>query len=186
MASKAKLTGWKQKRPYVIQAPGKFDFHELGSTVASDPKLLVGRTIGVSLADLTGDRAKQHLMILFEVFEVAGDKAKTSFKRFFLQSGYLKSKIRKGGGKIDYLIDLPLSDGTVRIKATVLTARSVTAPKRKDIVEDMNKVFHKYNESKLEDFVQQVLFGKIGTEIYRKVKKITPINRVEIVEIKKV
>ncbi|MFH1126257.1 MAG: 30S ribosomal protein S3ae, partial [Candidatus Altiarchaeota archaeon] len=124
--AKAKLTGWKQKRPYVIQAPEKFEYHELGTTIASDPKLLVGRTVNVSLSDLTNDRSKQHLMVLFEVYEVAGEKAKTRFKKFYISSGYLKSKIRKGVGKIDYQTDLSLQGEKARIKVTVLVPQRVT------------------------------------------------------------
>lgn len=184
--AKAKLTGWKQKRHYIIQAPEKFEYQTLGTTIALDPKLLVGRTISVSLSDLTSDRSKQHLMILFEIYEVAGDKAKTHFKNFSLQSGYLKSKIRKGMGKIDYQSDLSFSDEKVRVKVTILTPQRVTSPKRSDIVSGMSKILGKYNNTKLDEFVQQVLFGKIGTEIYRRIKKICPINRVEIIEIKKV
>jgi len=184
--AKKSLTGWKQKRTYVIQAPEKFDYQEVGSTIASDPKLLVGRTINVSLSDLTGDRSKQHLVVAFEINEVAGDRAKTAFKRFGVNSGYIKSKIRKGMNKIDYLGDFTLSDASLRVKVTVITSKSLTSPKRKDIVSCITKVLSKYKKVRLDEFVQQVLFGKVGTDIYRKVKKITPINRVEVFEIKKI
>ncbi|MBM3309647.1 MAG: hypothetical protein FJY77_05265 [Candidatus Altiarchaeales archaeon] len=184
--AKVKLTGWKQKRPFVIQAPEKFDFKELGTTVAADPKLLVGRTLGVSLAELTSDRAKQHLMLVFEIHEVTGDKAQTRFKKFMIHSGYLKSKIRKGMDKIDHQSDLSLPDSKIRMKLTVLTPQKISLPKRRDITSNIARVLSKYRESKLEEFVQHVLFGKLGTDIYRRIKKICPISRVEVVEIKKV
>ncbi|MDD5111844.1 MAG: hypothetical protein PHG85_04820 [Candidatus Altiarchaeota archaeon] len=184
--AKVKLTGWKQKRPYIIQAPEKFDYHELGTTISSDPKLLIGRTISMSLADLTSDRAKQHLLVVFEVIEVAGDKAKTKFKRFGIQAGYLKSKIRKGMSKIDYQSDLIIADATLRIKIIVLTSQHLTTPKRKDIASSIGRVLAKYKEATLDEFVQQVLFGKIGHDIYKKVKKICPVGRVEVFEIKKI
>ena len=170
----------------MIQAPEKFDFKELGTTVAADPKFLVGRTIGISLADLTGDRAKQHLMLSFEIVEVAGDKASTKFKKFTLHSGYLKSKLRKGMDKIDYQTALSLPDSKVRIKLAILTPQKVAAPKRKDITSSIARVLSKYREARVDELVQQVLFGKIGTDIYRKIKKICPISRVEVIEIKKV
>ena len=184
--AKAKVTGWKQKRPYIIQAPEKFDYQELGTTMASDSKFLPGRTLEVSLGELMSDRAKQHLLISFEVFEVAGDKAKTRFKKFAINQGYLKSKIRKGMDKIDYQTDLALTDAKVRVKVAALSTQHVTSPKKKDIISEIAKVLSRYKNVNLDEFAQQVLFGKIGTDIYSKIKKITPISRVEVLEIRKV
>lgn len=184
--AKAKLTGWKQKRPYVIQAPDKFDYQELGVTFASDPKLLVGRTINVSLADLVNDRAKQHLLVVFEICEVAGDKAKTRFKKFMINPGFLKSKVRKGMSKIDYQAKLEVADGRLVVKLMILAVQKISSPKKRDIVAGTGKVLAKYRDVKMDEFIQQVLFGKIGTEVYRRVKKVCPINRVEVFEIRKV
>jgi small subunit ribosomal protein S3Ae len=184
--AKSNITSWKQKRPYVIVAPEKFDYQELGVTVASDPKMLVGRTITVSLADLAVDRAKQHLLVVFEICEVAGDKAKTSFKKFALNPGYLKSKVRKGMSKIDYQTELELSDGRLSVKLIILAVQNISSPKNRDIVSSIGRVLAKYKEVKMDEFVQQVLFGKVGTDVYRKIKKICPISRVEVFEVRKV
>jgi len=36
------------------------------------------------LGELTNDRSKNYLNIIFEIFEVKGDKANTRFKKFFI------------------------------------------------------------------------------------------------------
>ena len=56
--TKAKKGGWKQKKLYKITAPTSFDQQEIGGTMASNESSLIGRTIEMSLKDLTGDKGQ--------------------------------------------------------------------------------------------------------------------------------
>ncbi len=180
-----KISSWKQKLVYTIVAPENFDFKELGDTIAKDPKSLIGRTIDVSLRDMTGDKTKQHLKIIFEINEVKGNKAHTRFRVFNVNPGYLRSRVRKGSSKIDCIhrIDIEPNLG-VQVKVMAVTHQNIKTSRGRDITAKISEILDNYKNTKLDDFIQSTLFGKLGTEIYREVKKIAPVRRVEIEQVR--
>lgn len=178
-----KVSSWSQKAMYNILAPVEFESQEIGTTMAGDPKTLIGRTVGVSLRDLTGDKSKQHLKIIFEIDDVKNNEAHTRFKIFGTDPSYLRSKIRKGMGKIDYISRLDLDNSTVKIKIIAMTNKSVLTSQKKDIIAKISKILESYKGSKINDFAQATLFGKLGTEIYHGIKPICPIRRVEVEQV---
>jgi len=182
---KKSVSTWKKKSVYSIVAPENFDSQEMGTTVASDPALLVGRTMKSSLADLIDDRRKQHLNLIFEIVRVEKDKAYTRFKKFFIPTGYLRYKVRKGNTKIDLITDMNFGGEDVRIKVMVLSRFRVTDSKRKELVQIAEKILEKNSKNKPEKLLQLTLFGKLGTEIYKSCRKIVPISRVEVYHIKR-
>jgi small subunit ribosomal protein S3Ae len=180
-----KISAWKQKSGYVIVAPETFEFRELGDTLAKDPGHLQGRTIEVSMKDLTEDKTKQHLKVTFEITGVAGNKANTKFKKFDVNPGYLRSKVRKGATKIDYIKRMLIdSDKKAQIKIVTITNSAVQESRAKEIRAKITELLDKYKETKVDEFVQSTLFGKLGTEVYREIKKIAPIRRVEIEQLR--
>ena len=180
-----KISSWKQKSKYHVVAPDNFENHTLGETISKDSKQLVGRTVDVSLRDLIGDKSKQHLKLVFEIISVDGFKAKTQFKAFTANPGYLRSKVRKGSSKIDCIKSINIADGKkAQIKVMAVTHSNVQTSRGKDMMLKINEILEKYENSKVEDFVQASLFGKLGTEIYREIKRIAPVRRVEIEQVK--
>lgn len=179
-----KVSSWSQKSIYKILAPEDFEYQEIGTTMVVDPKNLIGRTIDVSLRDLTGDKSKQHLKVVFEINDMKNKEAHTGFKVFKTDSGYLKSKIRKGMSKINYINSLNLDSSKVKIKIIAMTNQNIQTSQKKDIIAKISKILESYKGSKLNDFAQATLFGKLGTEIYHGVKQICPIRRIEIEEVR--
>jgi len=179
MAQKS-VSQWKQKTAYTILAPENFENHVIGQTIVNDPKNLIGRTIEVSLADLTKDKSKQHSKLIFEINDVRGDRAYTKFKKLDTSMGYIRSKIHKGVSKIDYISDLNISGTKVRLKTMILTNHQITKSQGKDIIVVLKKVLNEHRSTKFDQFIQLILFGKLGTEIYHKIKSICPISRVEL------
>jgi len=180
MAKKKKAGSWKNKSIYEIIAPENFDSIGLGNTVANSPDLLPGRSVDVSLKDLTGDRGKQHLKVIFEIDKVEGNKAHTKFKLFEINQGYLKSKIRKGSSKIDYIDRIDLTNQKIKIKIMTVTHKHIQGSQKKDIIAKISAIIKAHEKDNLNEFAQSALFGKLGTEIYHKIKNICPIRRVEV------
>jgi len=174
------VSAWKNKKVYSIIAPETFGSQELGTTLANEPQKLKGRTIRVSLKDLTGDRSKQYIILTFKLENVSNETVNTKFKKFNLSKGYLRSKVRKGISKIDYTKRIRLEDTEAQIKIIVLTPQSVTNIQKKEITTFMSKFLDDYKDKKSDQFVQEVLFGKIGTNIYHRLKSICPIKRIEV------
>ncbi|MEA3255144.1 MAG: hypothetical protein U9Q22_04865 [Candidatus Altiarchaeota archaeon] len=177
-------SSWKKKSRYRIIAPENFDFRELGTTLSSEPKKLIGRRIDVSLKDLTDDRSKQHLKVIFEINKVEGDKALTQFKVFQANQGYIHSKVRKGMSKIDYIKSMKLDDSKVKIKVMAVTHRNIKTSQKREIISKITETVEGYKKVKLNDFLQATLFGKLGTGIYHNAKTVCPIRRVEIEEVR--
>lgn len=181
---KAKKSGKKQKALYKITAPESFNQQEIGTTMASGEGSLVGRTVEVSLKDLTGDRSRQHMKLVFVISSVFEKKAKTKFKRFYTNQQYIRSKIRKGTSKINSTANLKLADENVWVKLVTATQQKVNTSKSTDINKKIIETLAKHVNLKINDFVQMAIFGKLGTEVYHEVKRIAPIKRVEVEEIK--
>jgi small subunit ribosomal protein S3Ae len=180
-----KISSWKQKKIYTLTAPENFDFRELGNTLSNNPKNLIGRTIDVSLRDLTGDKTKQHLKIVFEICDVKDNKAHTRFKVFDVNPGYLRSKVRKGSSKIDYIHRFDIEPNLrVQVKVDTVTHQNIKTSRGKEMTAKITEILDRYKNTKLDDFIQATLFGKLGTEIYREIKKIAPVRRVEIEQVK--
>lgn len=181
-----KISSWKQKKTFRLLAPESFNSQLLGTTLALDPKNIIGRIIQVSMKELTDDRSKQHHNISFEVFDVEGDAAKTRFKKFIIAGSYLKSKVRKGMTKIDYVGDASFKEDTARIKVMIAAGSGVSSQQRKAVRAVVAKTIKNHEESTIEDFVQMTVFGKLGTEIFHGIKNICHVHRVEVQEIKRV
>ena len=185
MAKTAKtVSAWKQKKAYVIVAPDNFESQEIGHTLASDPSRISGRTAKVSLGDLTGDRSKQYLTVVFELTDVNGDRVNTKFKKFYMAEGYLKSRIRKGSSKLDYMTESAFGGVKVKLKMMVLSRNRITTPQRKQIIGTINDILGRHRSVSFEQFLQAVIFGKFGTEIYKSIRTICAISRVEVYELK--
>lgn len=184
MVREKKVKSWKSKKIYPILAPENFEYKEMGVTVASDESRLIGRTIDVSLSNLTKDRSKQHLKIKFEIYKVTGGKANTRFKTFMIPTGYLRSKIRKGFSKVDFIGETKVLDKTLRVKVIILVNRKVSDAQRRDMMSTIQKIIDSHESTTVDQFVQLALFGKLGTEIYRGIKKICPVGWVEVHAIK--
>jgi len=178
--AKKTVTPWKSKKVYLIIAPEIFDHQEIGETLTSDPEKLKGRTVCVSLGELVDDRSKNYLNMVFDIHEVNGDKAHTRFKKFFIPSGYLRSKVRKRTTKVDYLSDITVGGNKMRVKIMVLSHHNISVVQKTDIKAKIAEVVGEYTSGKPEKLIQQTLFGKLGTEIYKKIKTICPIMRVEV------
>lgn len=180
MAKRKKVTSWKSKKVYSIISPELFESKEIGTTIADDPKKLLGRTVNVTVGELTKDRSKNYLNLVFEIHDVKSDKAHTRFKKFFIPVGYLRSKVRKKTKKIDYFSDIKLGKENVRVKIMALSRHKVSDIQKTQIKDAIDQVVKSHNKDSVEKMAQKILYGKTGTEIYKSIKQICPIMRVEV------
>ncbi len=180
MAKKKKVTNWKAKKVFGVLAPESFEQKEIGTTVAEDPKNLLGRSVNVTLGELTKERSKNYLNLVFTIHDVKSDKAHTKFKRFYIPIGYLRSKVRKRTKKIEYMNDLALPKTKVRIKIMVLSRYKMSDVQKKQIKTAIDGILLEHNKNTIDQIVQATLYGKLGTEIYKTIKLICPIMRVEV------
>ncbi|MCJ2513318.1 MAG: 30S ribosomal protein S3ae [Candidatus Thermoplasmatota archaeon] len=173
---------WKAKTWYNILAPSSFDKITIADTLSDNPNKLINRVTEVSLQDLTNDFRKSHIKLFFKINKIEDTNALTQFIGHELTSDYLRRMIRRKRSKIDGVYDVTTIDGAViRVKPFATTDKRIQNSQRKVVRETMKQTI--YNQSKtstLSEFIQFIIDGKLGSEVYKKCKKLYPVKRVEV------
>ena len=175
---------WKEKRWYKIMTPKEFGDVEIGTTPARDPYMLIKRRVESSLRELSGDFSKQYIKLYFQINDVAGETANTDFVGHQVTSDYVRSMIRRGTSRIDTISQINTKDGRkMKIHVLAITIKRAKSSQQKFIRETMdNLVLEAAAERKFRDLVEDIITGKLASQIYHEAKKIYPLKRVEIVK----
>ena len=184
MSSKTKhiRDKWRGKGWYMVVAPSFFGNYELGSIPAQEPEQLIGRVVETTLYDITSDFSHHYLKMFFQINEVDGKTAKTLFKGHEYSRDYLRSLVRRRTTKVDALINLTTKDGfKLRIAVSALTLSRIKTSQEKIIRKIMDKTIHeKAIALSLDQFVQEMVLGKIASDIYNQAKEVAPLRHVGI------
>ncbi len=172
----------KQKIWYSLIAPSMFGKKKIGETPADDPEKVLGRTVEVSLQELTGDFAKAHLKVILKVVDIKGLEAHTVFIGHSTTTDYVKRMARRHKSKIDGVFDVTTKDGKrIRVKPSAYTAKRIQTSQKRAIRAVMKQVIETMAQNNtLEDFVKFMLDGEIGKQTYKLAKPIYPVKRVEV------
>jgi small subunit ribosomal protein S3Ae len=178
--------GRAPKSEYVIRAPSYFGNREIGTTISDDPSKLIGRTVKVSLYNLTDDFSKQYMIIRFKIVRVDGNQAYTVFYGHEYGREFLRSLVRRGTSRIDGFYNLRTLDNVVmRVQATVFTLKRETTGKKRLIRHIMKDVLESSaSKLTLDQLAQELVLGKTASDIYNAVKKILLPRHVGIVKSK--
>jgi small subunit ribosomal protein S3Ae len=173
---------WRGKSWYMIVAPPYFGNVELGSVPAEDESRIIGRVAEATLYDITGDFSHQNLKMYFQVNAVEGKTARTVFKGHEYSRDYLRSLVRRRTTKVDGLFNLTTKDGfKLRIAVSALTLSRIKTSQEKIIRKIMDKIIKEKSAAlTLDQFVQEMVLGKIASDIYNESKQVAPLRHVGI------
>ena len=184
MSTKAKhiRDKWRGKSWYMMIAPSFFGNIELGSVPAEEEEKLIGRVVEATLYDITGDFSHMYMKLFFQVEEMDGKTAKTQFKGHEYSRDYLRSLVRRRTTKVDGLFNLTTKDGyKLRIAVSALTLSRIKTSQEKIIRTLMNRIVkEKAAALSLDQFVQEMVLGKIASDIYNEAKKVAPLRHIGI------
>ena len=184
MSSKTKHVRdkWRGKSWYMVVAPPYFGNVELGTVPAEEQDQLLGRVVEATLYDITGDFSHQYLKMLFQVNEIDGKTARTLFRGHEYSRDYLRSLVRRRTTKVDGLFNLTTKDGyKMRVAVSALTLSRIKTSQEKIVRKIMEKTIkEKAATLNLDGFVQEVVLGKIASDIYNESKKVAPLRHVGI------
>ncbi len=184
MSSKTKHVRdkWRGKSWFMVVAPSFFGNVELGAIPAQEPEQLIGRVVEATLYDITADFSHHYLKMSFQINEIDQKTAKTLFKGHEYSRDYLRSLVRRRTTKVDSLINLTTKDGyKLRIAVSALTLSRIKTSQEKIIRKIMDKTIHeKANALSLDQFVQEMVLGKIASDIYNQSKEVAPLRHVGI------
>ena len=123
---------WREKKWVTVSAPDSFNNVPIAYVPITDEKNAEGRVLEVTLYDiLKGDPSQHQYKMYFQINKVEGDKATTIFKRYEYSKEFLRSLIRRGSSRINFIIDIKTKDGYVfRIKVLALTHRQLNTSRK--------------------------------------------------------
>jgi len=173
---------WRSKSWYIAVAPPYFGNVELGAVPADTTEKLIGRIIDSTLYDITNDFAHQYLKMYFQITEMDGKTARTVFKGHEYSRDYLRSLVRRRTTKIDGIFDVVLKDGyKLQLAVCALTLSRIKTSQEKIIRAIMERIIReKAAALSLDQFAQEIVLGKIASDIYNEAKKMAPLRHVGI------
>ncbi len=166
----------------MVVAPSFFGNVELGAIPAEEQQQLIGRIVEATLYDITSDFSHQYLKMFFQVNAIEGKTARTLFKGHEYSRDYLRSLVRRRTTKVDGLFNLTTKDGyKLRVAVSALTLSRIKTSQEKIIRNMMDKTINeKAAALTLDQFVQEMVLGKIASDIYNEAKRLAPLRHVGI------
>jgi small subunit ribosomal protein S3Ae len=173
---------WRGKFWYTVLAPSYFGNVELGNVPASEPEKLVGRAIDSTLYEVTNDFAHQYLKMRFQIIEVDGKTARTMFKGHEYSHDYLRSLVRRRTTKVEGVFDVATKDGyKLLVAVCAFTLSRIRTSQEQAIRAIMEKIVkEKASALTLDQIAQEMVLGKIASDIYNEAKKIAPLRHVGV------
>lgn len=173
---------WRKKEWYDIIAPPMFGSAKIGETPSYDLNQLQGRVFETTLGDIIDDFSKSHIKLYFQVKGVEGGRAMTSFIGHEMVRDYIRSQVRRRATKVDSISTVTTQDGyKLRVSSMVTTLCRVQSSKILAIHVGMREVVEtRAKERTFDQFVQEVVLGKLAADIYKVAKQYCPVRRVEV------
>jgi len=178
---------WREKRWVTAYAPDSFNNVPIAYVPITDDENAVGRVLEVTLYDiLKGDPSQHQYKIYFQINNVEGDKASTIFKRYEYSKEFLRSLVRRGSSKINFIIDIKTKDGYIfRIKLLALTHRQLNTSRQHALRLIARDVINKtIPEMTIDQFVQATCYSKINSDIMAAFKKVIRVRHVGLEKVK--
>ena len=179
----------KRKKHWIkIVAPNQFGGKILGETLCSDSEKIIGRTLKISLAELTGDYRKQSLNLSFVVNEVKDGQASTELYKYGMFTSHLKRLVRKSKNKVDDSFIGETKDKIkIKIKPVMLTRRKTSKSVLTNLRKESRNILNRYlKEISFIDFIRQVISGKVQGKLQHDLKRIYPLSLYELKVVEKV
>ncbi len=178
---------WREKRWVTLHAPDSFNNIDLGYIPITDDENAKGRVIEKTLWDiLKGDPSQHQYKLYFQINKVDGDKALTIFKKWEYSKEFLRSLVRRGSSKINFMIDIKTKDGYIfRMKIIALTHRQLNTSRKhalrliaKDVIEKT------VPDMTIDQFVQATCYSKINSDLMAAFKKVIRVRHVGLEKVK--
>ena len=163
-----------------------FNRAKIGETLADEPEKLLGRTIEVTLADLTGDYKYMHIKLRFQIVDHSTSEAYTRFIGHDLTSDFIRRQTRRKRTKMEGVFDTISKDGyRIRIKPMAISDKRIQSSVQYQIRKRMDELVTKMGEEHtFSEIVSLILTSdrtrSLGNGIQRDCKVIYPLKRVDV------
>ena len=173
---------WKSKEWYKLRAPRMFNEAEIGETPSADPAFILGRTVEVTVQELTGDYSKMNIKLKFKVTDVDGYDAKTVFVGHELTSEYVRRLTRRKKTKTDHVVDVNTKDGFVlRVKPMSIADRRIQSSQEDAMRRILGETLVQMGkDNNLSDLIKSIISGDMSKDLAKACRVIIPIKRIEV------
>ena len=178
---------WREKRWVNVNAPDSFNNVPIAYVPITDDENASGRVIEITLFDiLKGDPSQHQYKLYFQINNVDGENASTIFKRFEYSKEFLRSLVRRGSSKINFIIDIKTKDGYVfRIKIIALTHRPLNTSRKHALRIIARDIINKtVPEMTIDQFVQATVYSKINSDLMAAFKRVIKVRHVGLEKVK--
>ena len=178
---------WRDKRWINVLAPESMNYIHLAYIPITDDENAKGRVIEKTLHDiLKGDPSQYNIKLYFQIDRVEDSTAYTIFKRYEYSKEYLKSLVRRGSSKVNFITDAETKDGYVfRINVIALTHQQLNSSRKHALRLVAREIINRdVPQLDIHQFVQKTCYGDIHASILSEGKKLIRLRHVGLEKVK--
>ena len=176
---------WRSKHWFKVRAPGLFNHAEIGETMASEPEQIVGRTLELTLQEVSGgaDIGKAHIKLRFQIERVSAENvAESRFIGHDLTTDYVRRLARRKRSKIDTSLPVTTKDGVaIVLKPVAVGEQRLQTRLRAELRAKLRSLLVEEAAKKTApEFVREMLQGDLGKVLAHGLKTLYPLKKIEI------
>ncbi|MFQ5998072.1 MAG: 30S ribosomal protein S3ae [Candidatus Bathyarchaeia archaeon] len=174
---------WRLKTWYSIHASDYFGGTEVGTIPAGEKSTIVGRIIESTLYDITRqDISQMNVKTYFQILSTEGNRAEAVFKGHEYSREYLRSLVRRGSSRVDSSYNVDTKDQyKLRVHSVAFSRRRLNPSQETALRSIMGEILlEKAKNLNFNQLVQELVLGKLASEIHNKATKLAPLRHVGI------
>ena len=181
-ATKKVRDKWRMKEWYDVYSPPYFGERIVAGIPCETPEAVLGRVVETTLYDITDDFAHQSIKLYFLVVNTKDHRAETILKSHEYATDYLRSLVRRGSTRMDGIFNATTKDQfSMRISIVAFTRDRIKASQEHAMRQLMKQIVdEKANALNYEQLSQEIVLGKLGSDVYNLAKKIAPLRHVGV------
>lgn len=154
----------------------------LYETPATDPAHLIGRTVDIRVPQLTNDKTKSHLKLVFRIDDVKEKNVSTHFWGLECSPEYIGRNIRAGLQKLEAIDTTDTKDGwKLQITtALILNRKSEVNIQKKSRQFVINFLKSEASKLTIDEFVKNIVAGVYQKKLKKDVSSVYPVRFLEI------
>ncbi|MEE9525482.1 MAG: hypothetical protein V3V78_02640 [Candidatus Woesearchaeota archaeon] len=181
--AKRRTTKSAVKKTWIpIIAPALFNKQTLGETPVVESSKSIGKTVPVTLSNLTRDMRQQNISVIFEITNLSSNKFFSELIGFEMAAASVKRMVRRGKRKVDYSFEVKTADDyKLRLKVIMitigLTNLSSLTRLKKACKEEIDKYFAKNSYDR---FAAELVGHRVQGTMKKILNKTYPLRLFEV------
>ena len=178
----------KKKKWYTVLSSAEFNKQVIAETMSSDPKSLMGRTIKVSLMNLTREIKHQNIKIIFSINSVNENNTLTEVVGYELVPSFIKRITRTGREKIDDVNIYETKDNIKLVLKLLIMTKSKT---KRSILSNLRHKSKEFLTAKIQkqdysELITSLISYALQKELKSTLSKIYPVAVCDVRVLKKI